>query len=397
MNFKFIVIASMCVIALSNQSFKQEENIDETNTPLDSLVVNYLKKYDTPGLSIKVFKGEKLYWSHNYGYLDLEKQLPMRSDAIMNIASISKTITTTAVLQLSEKGLLDLTKDINSYLDFSVRNPNFPDTPITIYQLLSHTSSIKDNNAYAMSYQCGDPKVGLEHWIENYFRPTGAYYSKEENFYTWEPNTDYKYSNVAFGLLGLLVEKVSQQSLESYTKTHITDVLGMDRSSWFIKNTDTANRIKSYVMATEEIKQDAMTSKLLEKQVGKYYQLCNYSFYNYPDGLFKTTLNELSHFMMAIMNGSYMGKRILNEETIVKMLTPQIEGNNVQGIGWKRIEYEGNVFWGHSGRDPGVRTHLYFHSETQTGIVLFQNNDDGYTIKLVADILNNLINEKPKN
>lgn len=179
MNFKFIVIASMCVISLSNQSFKQEENTNETNTPLDSLVVNYLKKYDTPGLSIKVFKGENLYWSHNYGYLDLEKQLPMRSDAIMN--------------------------------------------------------------------------------------------------------------------------------------------------------------------------------------------------------------------------GSYMGKQILNEETIVKMLTPQIEGNNVQGIGWKRIEYEDNVFWGHSGRDPGVRTHLYFHPETQTGIVLFQNNDDGYTIKLVADILNNLMNDKSNN
>ncbi|MCA0131740.1 serine hydrolase domain-containing protein [Winogradskyella alexanderae] len=391
MKFKLTAILFTCIIGLINQSFKQEDGTNETNTPLDSLVVNYLKKYDTPGLSIKVFKEENLYWSHNYGYLDLEKQLPMHSDAVMNTASVSKTITTTAVLQLSEKGLLDLSKDVNSYLDFSVRNPNFPDKPITIFQLLTHTSSIKDNKAYAMSYQCGDPKVELEYWIENYFRPTGAYYRKEENFHTWEPNTDYKYSNVAFGLLGLVVEKVSQQSLESYTKTHITEILGMHRSSWFIKNTGTANRIKPYVMATEEIKQDAMASKLLEKKVGKYYQICNYSFYNYPDGLFKTTLNELSHFMMAIMNGSYRGKRILNEKTIIKMLTTQIEGNNVQGIGWKRIEYEGNVFWGHSGRDPGVRTHLYFHPETQTGIVLFQNNDEGYTIKLVADILTEVV------
>ena len=115
--------------------------------------------------------------------------------------------------------------------------------------------------------------------------------------------------------------------------------------------------------------------------------LCDYSFYNYPDGLFKSSVQQLSYFMLAMMNdGNHEGRQILKASTVAEMFNLQVEGNDVQGLGWKRLDYGDFAFWGHSGRDPGVRTHMYFNPENELGIILFQNNDEGRTIELLEKI-----------
>lgn len=83
----------------------------------------------------------------------------------MNIGSISKTITAVAIMQLWEKELIRLDSDINNYLDFEVSNPHHPDDSITVFQLLTHTSSIQDGESYSHSYDCGDSPISLEDWI----------------------------------------------------------------------------------------------------------------------------------------------------------------------------------------------------------------------------------------
>ena len=185
---------------------------------LDEISNNYANENKPPGLTIKVIKGNKVFWSYNYGYSDLKERSVMSPDLFMNIASISKTITTTAILQLWESGELDLNDDVNKYLKFKVANPNHPEEPITIKQLLTHTSSIRESEEYGKSYLCGKPAVSLSDWIRNYFDPNGKFYSAESNFHAWKPGENYKYSNIAFGLLGLIVEEVSQVPFNTYCK-----------------------------------------------------------------------------------------------------------------------------------------------------------------------------------
>lgn len=378
------------LLSIVSESFSQNSGIKDSLNEISNI---YTGENQPPGLAIRVVKNDKEFWSYNYGYSDLKEKISMSPDYFMNIASISKTITTTAILQLWERGELDLNDEVNKYLDFKVVNPNHPEVSITIKQLLTHTSSIRASEEYRKSYSCGKPAVSLSDWIRNYFDPNGKFYNEESNFHPWKPGENYKYSNIAFGLLGLIVEEVSQEPFSTYCKTNIMEPLKMENSSWLMDDIDPNKRIKQYIKNSDENRNRASLSKLKKIQTGDYVELCNYSFYNYPDGLFKTSVNELSHFMIAMMNqGKYGNSQILKPATVEEMLSLQVKDYDIQGLGWKKINYESFYFWGHSGRDPGVRTHMYFNPETRIGIIMFQNNDEGSTINLVENIYALMLN-----
>jgi len=265
----------------------------QTKINLDSsevFIENYMTDNHVPGLVATVVKGDKVIWSMASGYADLENNIPMSLNSIMNIGSISKTITATAILQLWEKGLIDLNTDINKYLPISIRNPDFPDEPITVHQILTHTSSIKDGPAYFKSYACGDPKVTLKHWITNYFNPNGEY-SSEENFFSWKPNKARKpdstrtYSNVAFGLLGYLVEEVTKMNFSEYCKENIFVPLGMDKTSWFLKDIDSTILAVPYIFITPDNRDQEWIRTLAKYPtrdkdliLNQNFPLCYYSF-----------------------------------------------------------------------------------------------------------------------
>jgi len=378
-----IIILSMAYLFSVNNCISQENRLEGS---LNYTISDYIDKNDVPGIAVCVVKDGSMFWSNSNGYADIEKNIPMSMDAIMNIASISKTITATAILQLWENGKLDLDADVSEYLEFSVRNPNFPEIPITIRQLLTHTSSINDSKAYFRSYTCGDPAINLADWIKGYFDNTGKFYNKKNNFHSWKPGEGYKYSNVAFGLLGFIVEEISKQPFSAYCNKNITTPLDMSNSAWFIKDIDTLKQAKQYVKANQRNKKSDLISKLNSKQTGDYFQLCNYSFYNYPDGLFKTSVKELSYFLMAIMNqGAYNGHQVLENATVSEMLTLQLEKNDRQGLCWKKAKHE--PLWGHSGSDPGIQTYMYINQQSKVGIILFQNSGSGNAYKLVKNIL----------
>jgi len=283
----------------------------------------------------------------------------MSMDGVMNIASISKTFTATAVMQLWEKDLIRLDSDINLYLPLTIRNPHHPEQPITIFHLLTHTSSIVDGEFYDASYSDGDPMVSLADWIAAYLVPGGRFYQKEQNFSQAEPGSQHEYSNVGFGLLGYLVERISGMPFNEYCRKYIQEPVGMTNSGWLIEEINCNNHITPY-----EFKEDQ--NQPLEL----------YSFPNYPDGLLRTSVRELSNFLIAIMNGGvYKNVRILEKSTLNKMLQSAVEMEQGQGLCWQQIKFES--LWGHSGGDPGVATYMYFNPGTNTGVIVFQNNHNG--------------------
>lgn len=176
-------------------------------------------------------------------------------------------------------------------------------------------------------------------------------------------------------------------TFNSYCKANILEPLEMLNSSWYNNEVNPNKQVIQYARLSKDTVINKLISNLVEKPVGDYLQLCNYSFYNYPDGLFKTSVNDISRFLETIMNkGRYKNFQLLKETTVSKMLTLQLKGNAIQGLGWKKNKGEKFDLWGHSGRDPGVRAHMYFNPETNIGIVLFQNNDEGASIKLVNEM-----------
>jgi CubicO group peptidase (beta-lactamase class C family) len=173
-----------------------------------------------PGVAACIIQDDRITWSGGYGWADVEKQVPMTPDTIMNIASVSKTITTTALMQLWEKKKFRLDDDVSDYLPFSIRNPRYPEISITFQHLLTHTSSITDSQTYEDNYSCENPSSLLD-WIAGYLIPNGAFFDADENFLSQPPGGRFKYSNVAFGLVGLLVEFVSGDSFAAYCRKNI--------------------------------------------------------------------------------------------------------------------------------------------------------------------------------
>jgi CubicO group peptidase (beta-lactamase class C family) len=125
-----------------------------------------------------------------------------------------------------------------------------------------------------------------------------------------------------------------------------------------------------------------------EFAAGTLVQCCLYSFPNYPDGLVRTSVRELSYFMTAIMNGGMLhGQRILNEETVEEMLTLQLEDNDSQGLCWdKEMLNDETALWGHNGGDPGVATNMYFNREQKIGFITFQNSITGGAFEIIRKL-----------
>jgi len=319
------------------------------------------------GLASVVIKGDEIIWQCALGNANIESKTPMSIDRIMPIASISKTFTATATMQLWEQGLIDLKADVSEYVGFKVRNPKYPEVPISIQQILTHTSSISDNKFYDNSYTCGDPTIPLKDWVTGYLTPNGKYFSRG-SFLKTKPGEKYEYSNVAFGLLGYIVESVSKTPFNVYCKQNIFHPLGMEKTGWFIHEIDTNNYITQY--SEKWYPKHLGMGKLDKSADNKEVPLCVYSFPNYPDGLIRTSVRELSYFMTAFINdGTLNGKSILKKSTIDKMLTPQIEDNDWQGLCFYRTD----SLWGHSGGDPGVRTNMLFSRDQKHGYIAFEN------------------------
>ncbi len=158
---------------------------------------------------------------------DLARSLSVTLDTKFRIASISKTVTTLAVMQLVEASRLDLDADVSGYLGWRLRNPHWPEIPITTRMLLTHTSSLRDGETYAFP---------LPATLESVFQPGSPYYEDGAHFALPVEGADrapgryFAYCNLGFGVLGTLIECITGERFDLYVDRHVLAPLGVDAS-----------------------------------------------------------------------------------------------------------------------------------------------------------------------
>ena len=168
-----------------------------------------------PGLSISIVKNENIVWEKQFGFANINDEIEVNENTMFILSSISKTITVTALMQLYKQNLFELDDDINNYLPFDIIHPIYPNTPITFKMLLSHTSGIKDN-WNVMTYYNGDSPLSLNYYLEQYLTPGGIFFNSNLNFTDSYPGSNFLYTNNGVALIGLLVEKISDQAFNNY-------------------------------------------------------------------------------------------------------------------------------------------------------------------------------------
>jgi len=357
---------------------------------LDAFVRARMEAAHVPGLSLAIIRDGKLLRAAGFGFANLAQQRPMRADTLINVGSVTKTLTCIAVMQLWEQKKFALDADVNAHLSFSVRNLAYPEVPVTFRQLLTHTSSIADGPAYDRSYACGDSRVSLGRWLRDYLTPGSSLYDPQRNFHPWKPGMQFEYSNVAYGLLGHLVETLSGMSYPDYMRSRVFAPLGMSHSRILLEGMGPESHATPYTyssngdIATVELRDPSWTAPA-DRRGGVQVPHCLYSWGTPPDGLARTSAVESSRVLRAFMNGGTLdGQRVLQSRTIKQILSDQHvpfaaqAKPHVQGLTWLR--YGGSadgIVWGHTGEDPGISTLVLFRPRDRRGVVILTNSDGG--------------------
>ena len=183
----------------------------EAQKEFEKFVVEQMALDKVPGLSVGFLKG-KIIWTKAFGFSDLENKVQAKPESSYRLASITKTITAIAVLQLVEKGKIDLDADIQTYV------PYFPKKkwPVTVRLLLGHLGGISHYKNYA-----------VEGRIKVHKNTTDALGIFQDFDLVAEPGTKYNYSSYGFNLLGAVIEGASGESYGNYIKKHIFEPLGI--------------------------------------------------------------------------------------------------------------------------------------------------------------------------
>jgi CubicO group peptidase (beta-lactamase class C family) len=336
------------------------------------MINTFMEKSGTVGLAVAVVKDNKIIYTKAFGKSNIEKQINLKTDDIFRIASISKSFTTTAILTLVEKGDLSLDSDVSDLIGFRVRNPKYPEVPITVKMLLSHSSSLNDSQEY-FSLDIFNPDLNPD-------------YLKCYNDYM--PGTKYQYCNLGFNTLGAIVEKVSGLRFDKYVAQNILQPLNLIASF----NVDDFQGIAFATLYSADTTGFSSTGKVIFNpsenaylsraaiiDSGKYIIGHSAPLFS-PTGGMKISAPDLAKYMIMHMNYGFdpqKGIRIISEETSKLMQTHVIEtddnGYYCLGLNSYTTLIPGETMTGHTGDAYGLLSAMYFDPEKKFGIVMISN------------------------
>jgi CubicO group peptidase (beta-lactamase class C family) len=354
------------------------------------------------GMSVIGICNKKISFSHYQGWADWQRKIPIDSHTKYRVASVSKVVTSIALMQLWEKGLFQLDDDINSYLGFSVRNPLFPDVAITFRMLLSHTSSIADGSGYEPFLAATFQKDASPPSISHLFATNGIYYHPSM-FLDKKPGSFFNYSNAAYGLVGTLIEKISKVRFDIYCRQNIFIPLGLDASFNVqdLKNIDNLavlykKKEKEWVAQADDYNGLMPSSKNLDS-----YVIGSNGLLFSPQGGLRISAKDLAVLALVMLQkGEYQQKQILKSKTLTMMLAPQWRfngknGNSYDGLfrAWGLglhistltpqydVVFTNNPMIGHPGEAYGLLSDWYFNVQTGEAVIFITNGSEKpYTV-----------------
>lgn len=325
----------------------------------EEFVSRQMAFYRIPGMSVAFLKDD-FVWAKGFGYADLENMVPASPESSYRLASITKTITAVAVLQLVEKGRIDLDAEVQAYV------PYFPSKkwPVTVRQVLGHLGGISHYKNYAVEGRIKVPKNTKE-----------SLAIFQDFDLVAEPGTRYQYSSYGYNLLGAVVEAASGVSYGEYVQKNIFDPLGMGNSRMDSASDLIPNRVRGYVLANGEL----MNSEFVDISS------------RFAGGGARSTVLDLLRYAGGIMEG-----KLLRDDTQRNMLMPMAQRNGLftaYGMGWTVRPWNGHFEVSHGGSQPETRTHLLILPEDKFVVAVGANLEEVNLIPYVKRLTELVLGE----
>lgn len=378
---------------------------------------------ELPSLVVVVVDDGKIVYEHALGHRSIDPQnpgrnLPANRDTKYRVASISKTVVALAIMQLVERGVLDLDTDVSEYLEFRLRNPHHPEVAITTRHLLTHTSSLRDGSIYS---------IPLPYQMRDFFVEDGAFYNGGEHFGVPDARIGeyFTYCNLNFGVLGALIEVTSGERFDQYVHAHILQPLGLDASfgvhllsdegfanlaglyrkfdgeawhpngAWVAQADDYKGVRPEAIVQVENPDTNDPLADTAVPTLADYVLGQNGTMFS-PQGGLRISAPDLATLMQVWLNRGRVGDvQLLQPETIDKMLTVQWRYDAAQangdpygglmrswGLGLQyttgtTLDGQGDAIgaphqggmWGHGGDAYGLLSGMWFDRDTRKGFV----------------------------
>jgi CubicO group peptidase (beta-lactamase class C family) len=337
---------------------------DSASREFNAFVLEQMRQARIPGLAVGLARDGVTRFARGFGYADIESRRMVDADTVFHLASITKTVTATAIAWLHEQGRLDLDEPVAPHLDFPLRHPRHRAAAITARQLLMHTSGISDANYYRIDFRTPgrDADLPLQGFLRDYLVPGGKAYSAEGSFSAHAPGAAWDYSNVGFAVLGELAARVSGEDMRELTRRALFAPLGMTSTFWTLADTPAARGATPYLMADSA-----------------YMRQLSIGAPDWPGSMLRSSIGDLTRYVAASANGGAAGDaRILRPRTMTELLLMRQPAQlpawlTGQGLGWMQARLGDRVVANHWGGDPGVFTAAYLDPDTRSGVAILCN------------------------
>lgn len=353
-----------------------------------------------PGFAVSIVNQKGVLYSKGFGLANNKENIAFTPLTINWVASVSKTFIALSIMKLVEQGKLNLDEPINSVLPYKIVNPHYPNIPITVRHLVTHTSSIIDSfEPYSVGeadvvlenendltkvpdymqpnvdWHKMSKKISLDENIRKYTQPKAKWYS-EDSFLKNEPGTHFQYSNLAASIAARIVEEKSGMSFIEFTKKYIFEPLKLKNTSWNFADLNPKLVSKIYIQNDEK----------KPTGVAEYPQ---YYMTNYPVSGLKTNITDLGIYLIEMIKG-YSGKgKLLNKKTYRLLFEPQLNSKYLPKLDAESLSNKENmsILWSinkngeyyHIGGNTGVYSFIKFNPATKTSSLAFCNlRDDNF-------------------
>ena len=319
---------------------------------IEQVVTTEMARTSIPGVSIAIARNGRVEWTQGFGMADLENLIPVTAQTRIRLGSISKPITAIAVMQLVERGKIDIDAEVQRYL------PSFPKKPwpVTIREILGHQSGIRHYKPD------GSDSNNIKHYSDA-IAPLEIFQNDPLLF---EPGTKYSYSTFGFNVLGAIVETVSGMKYTDYVRENIFKPAEMDQISQDDHFAIIPHRARGYRL-DNGVLHNCRFEDTSNKVAG---------------GGFISTATDLVKFAMAVNSG-----KLVKQDSARLMFTAQkLHDGSVSGYGMGFFirQSDGHLSVSHSGGQSGITTNLELFPAENIAIAVMTNLESARGLQPMA-------------
>lgn len=365
------LLIGLLSLAAAAASIQENKFPDQKREQIEQTVAKFMAANQVPGISIAVVQNGDFAWSAGFGMADLEQFVPATSQTLYRLASVSKSMTAVAAMQLSEKGKLDLDAPVQKYC------PAYPEkeAQITTRQLLGHLSGIR----HYKSDSNEDPEVGNIKHFDDPIRGGLQFFANDRLLF--KPGTKFGYTTHGYTVVGCAIEGASGEKYSDYMRENVFAPAGMNRTLVDDRYAIIPSRTRFY-------------------QKNKAGRVGNADFldssYKLPGGGWLSSADDMARFEVAVLSD-----RLIQRTTRDVMWTRQKPSDgapNPYALGWgwgsgKRI---GVNDVGHGGSQQGTSTFIMLVPDQRAGVVVLINMDGVDAAALATDVMK-IVVENPAN